>query len=125
MASTARHESTNAARTDSPCPFGFARASCIFSLAAAGITGARTQLPPATAQAVAELRKHTDTPICVGFGVSSPEQVRAVVSAADGAIVGSAIVKRIAAAAEAGKDRAAMVKEVGQFVADLLTATAK
>jgi tryptophan synthase alpha chain len=95
----------------------------VYYISVAGITGARTELPPATAQAVAELRKHTDTPICVGFGISSPQQVQAVIAEADGAIVGSAIVKRITAAAEAGTDRDAMVKEIGDFVEGLLAPT--
>ena len=41
---------------------------------------------------IAELRKHTDKPISVGFGVSTPEQAKQVVEIADGVIVGSAIV---------------------------------
>ena len=44
---------------------------------------------------VADIKKHTDTPVCVGFGISTPEQAVMVASSADGIIVGSAIVKQI------------------------------
>ena len=50
---------------------------------------------------MAELRRHTDAPICLGFGISSPQTVRQACRVADGAIVGSAIVRRIAELAEA------------------------
>jgi len=59
-----------------------------------------------------------DTPICVGFGISRPEMVAEVCTVADGAIVGSAIVKRITE--EKDKPRERMVEEVGQFVSRLL-----
>jgi len=59
-------------------------------------------------------------PICVGFGISSAATVSAVLQAADGAIVGSAIVKRIADAAQRHLDRPALVEEVGQFVNELM-----
>ncbi len=42
------------------------------------------------------LRKHTALPICVGFGISTPEQARTVAQQADGAVVGSVLVNRIA-----------------------------
>jgi tryptophan synthase alpha chain len=48
------------------------------------------------------LRKHTSLPICVGFGISTPEQARAVAQQADGAVVGSVLVNRIA---EWGRDK--------------------
>ena len=58
------------------------------------------------------MREVTDKPIAVGFGISTPEQVRRVCAIADGAIVGSAVVRVIAEA----KDPAA---EAGAFVAEL------
>ena len=89
----------------------------IYFVSVAGITGERTQLPPETIEAVAELRKHTDTPVCVGFGVSNPETVAAVCQVADGAIVGSAIVHRIADHKADTPD--AIAESVGAFVAEL------
>ncbi len=92
----------------------------IYYMSVAGITGERKALPPATIQAVAELRQQTQTPICVGFGVSSPQSVEEVCKAADGAIVGSAIVHRIAEAVKKGLPREQIIPEVGQFVSELL-----
>jgi tryptophan synthase alpha chain len=44
---------------------------------------------------VTAIKHHTDVPVCVGFGISTPEQAAMVASAADGVIVGSAIVKQV------------------------------
>ncbi|MCE5326765.1 MAG: tryptophan synthase subunit alpha [Planctomycetaceae bacterium] len=89
----------------------------VYYMSVAGITGARTALPPETLSAVAELKTKTDTPICVGFGISTPEMVAEVCKVADGAIVGSAIVGRIA---QAAANKETLVKDVGDFVAELL-----
>jgi len=90
----------------------------IYYISVAGITGERDRLPPETTAAVSDLRKHTDTPICVGFGISNPQTVRRVCEAADGAIVGSAIVRRIGDAKDAPRER--LVEQVGRFVGELL-----
>ena len=90
----------------------------IYYVSVAGITGARDRLPEATVAAVAELRKCTDTPVCVGFGVSNAVTVEEVCQVADGAIVGSAIVNRITE--ERDKPAARLVGEVGDFIARLL-----
>jgi tryptophan synthase alpha chain len=92
----------------------------IYFISVAGITGERDRLPAATIAAVAELRRHTGTPVCVGFGVSNAATVAQVCAAADGAIVGSAIVHRIADAAAKKLPRARLVKQVGDFVSELL-----
>ena len=90
----------------------------IYFISVAGITGERSRLPDATIAAVAELRKHTETPVCVGFGISSPEMVRTVCKVADGAIVGSAIVHRITDNKDLPRDE--LVKLVGDFVGELM-----
>ncbi|MHC4562924.1 MAG: tryptophan synthase subunit alpha [Planctomycetota bacterium] len=90
----------------------------IYYISVAGITGERDKLPPETIQAVAELRTHTDTPICVGFGISNAETVRTVCQAADGAIVGSAIIHRITDAKDGPTEQ--LVEKVGSFVGELL-----
>ena len=90
----------------------------IYFISVAGITGQRDRLPEATIAAVAELRKHVDTPVCVGFGISRPEMVADVCKAADGAIVGSAIIRRITDAKAAPRDE--LVARVGAFVGELL-----
>lgn len=91
----------------------------IYYMSIAGITGERKELPPETISAVAELRKHTETPVCVGFGISNPEMVRTVCQVADGAIVGSAIVHRINDAKDSSRDE--LVRQVGEFVSELLS----
>jgi len=93
----------------------------IYYISVAGITGERTALPEATIQAVAQLRTHTDTPVCVGFGISNAETVRTVCAAADGAIVGSAIVHRLEDAAKAGTSREQTIGQIGAFIDELLT----
>ena len=82
-----------------------------------GVTGVRQQLESGLGDRVAQLKGFGPTPVAVGFGISSPEQARQVRSwGADGAIVGSALVKRMAAATEAGADP---VVAAGAFCAEL------
>lgn len=75
----------------------------VYLLARAGITGERAEAPKVSPR-VEKLRSVTRLPIAVGFGVSSPDHVRLVVEAADAAIVGSALVRRIADASAQGQD---------------------
>jgi len=84
-----------------------------------GITGERTELPPGLATLVRDLRAVTTKPICVGFGISTPPQVAAVVRHADGAIVASAIVRLV----ESLAGDPALVRKVGEFVGALKAAT--
>jgi tryptophan synthase alpha chain len=67
----------------------------VYYLSVSGITGAREELPADLAQNVRQLRTMTDRPVCVGFGISKPKHLAALTGIADGAIVGSAIVKRM------------------------------
>jgi len=85
----------------------------------AGVTGARTQLPAGLVDRVQWLRNETDVPILVGFGISSPEQVQAVCEVADGAIVGSALVRLVGerAGGGAGAVAAAVERFAGELVA--------
>ena len=64
----------------------------IYCVSVTGVTGARATLSDEVAPMIAELRKHTDKPVCVGFGISTPEQAQQVAAVADGAIVASAII---------------------------------
>jgi tryptophan synthase alpha chain len=67
----------------------------IYALSRSGVTGGHSA-PAATIPAqVAAIKQYTDVPVCVGFGISNPEQAALVAKSADGIIVGSAIVKRI------------------------------
>jgi tryptophan synthase alpha chain len=92
----------------------------LYYVSVAGITGERTALPPELVDNVGWLRTQTDLPICIGFGISKPAHVKLLAPVADGLIVGSAIVRRIAAASE--KPREQVVREVGDYVAELLAA---
>lgn len=65
----------------------------VYLISRLGVTGMRDQLPPDLADTIARLRRATDLPICVGFGISRPEQARALAVLADGVVVGSAIVR--------------------------------
>ncbi|MFM8735553.1 MAG: tryptophan synthase subunit alpha [Pirellulales bacterium] len=92
----------------------------LYCVSVAGVTGARTELPPGLVDRVAWLRSKTNVPILVGFGISGPDQVRAVAAVADGVIVGSALVRRVAEAA--GQPRPAMLADVSRYAADLAAA---
>ena len=89
----------------------------LYYVSVAGVTGERTALPPDLIANITRLRSESALPICVGFGISGPEQVRLLAPAVDGLIVGSALVRRLADGA--GKPRADVVAEVGRFVAEL------
>lgn len=65
----------------------------LYLVSVAGITGARSDLPPHLAEFVARVRTHTELPLAVGFGIATPAQATAVAGLADGVIVGSALVK--------------------------------
>jgi tryptophan synthase alpha chain len=93
----------------------------LYCVSVAGVTGARTDLPPGLLDRIAWLRTKTEVPIVVGFGISSPEQVRAVAAVADGVIVGSALVRLVAESAAEGQP--AMLAKVERFVGALAAAT--
>jgi tryptophan synthase alpha chain len=67
----------------------------IYYVSREGVTGERTDVADSLEERVSAIRQATSLPIAVGFGISSPEQVRAVAAVADGVVVGSAIVKKI------------------------------
>jgi len=92
----------------------------LYCVSVAGVTGARTDLPPGLIERVTWLRTKTDVPILVGFGISGPEQVKAVAAVADGVIVGSALVRRVAEAA--GTSREQMLADVAAYTRDLAAA---
>ena len=83
----------------------------------AGVTGERRELPPDVIANVAWLRSQTKLPICIGFGIGSVDQVQGLAGKADGLIVGSAIVRRLAKADP--REPSQVVEDVGSFVAEL------
>ena len=73
----------------------------VYTVSLTGTTGERAELPEGLAETVERVRGSTDVPVAVGFGISTPDQARAVADVADGVIVGSRIVR---AAGEGGAD---------------------
>ena len=82
------------------------------------VTGARESLPPRLAENMARIRKVASVPVCVGFGISTPEQAAEIAQYADGVVVGSALVDRIGRATS----REEAVTEAASFVASLKAA---
>jgi tryptophan synthase alpha chain len=87
----------------------------IYVVSLTGVTGERRELPKDLDAQVRTLRLVTTKPVCVGFGVSTPEQVAAVGRLADGVAVGSAIVRTI----EQHTGTTALVDAVGELIATL------
>jgi tryptophan synthase alpha chain len=65
----------------------------IYLVSLTGVTGARDKLPEELESFVGSVRERTEKPLCVGFGVSTPDQARRVAKVADGVIVGSRIIQ--------------------------------
>jgi tryptophan synthase alpha chain len=85
----------------------------LYYVAVAGVTGTKSATGDAIAAAVARLKKHTDLPVAVGFGIRTPAQAAAVAKVADAAVVGSALVDRVASSLDAsGKATPALIKTV-------------
>ncbi len=84
----------------------------IYYISREGVTGMRTSVAPNLTSQVAKIRAHTDLPVAVGFGISNPEQAKAVAQNADAIVAGSAVVNQIA---ENGKSPE-LVARVGGFV---------
>ena len=92
----------------------------LYYVSVTGITGERQSLPTDLAENVAWLRSRTKLPICIGFGISSPDHIRNLAPSADGLIVGSAIVRRIENCPP--PDRQNRIREIGEYVGSLLAA---
>lgn len=85
----------------------------IYYVSRLGVTGAQTEVAEGIAEQVAVIKKASDVPVCVGFGVSNPAQAAQVAATAEGVVVGSAIVKLIGANGTA--------PDLAQKVQDLVT----
>jgi tryptophan synthase alpha chain len=92
----------------------------LYYVSVTGITGERTDLPQELVDEVGWLRDRTELPICIGFGISQPEHVRLLAPAADGVIVGSAIVRRCAEGAATIADKT--TSDIGKYVETLIDA---
>lgn len=90
----------------------------IYYVSREGVTGMQTRIADTIAARVELIRAHTNLPIAIGFGVSSPDQARAVAAFGDAVVVGSAIVNRVA---QLGTDPR-LVSEVASFVRQMVEA---
>ena len=99
---------------DARLPAVLARtAGFIYYVAIAGITGTRSAATPDVAAAVARVKRHSELPVAVGFGIRTPQQAAAIARVADAAVVGSALVARVAAELdETGKPKPGLVAAV-------------
>jgi tryptophan synthase alpha chain len=96
----------------------------VYYVSIAGITGTRSAASEDVSAAVARLKRHTDLPVAVGFGIKTADQAAAVAKVADAAVVGSALVSRIAthvgeggkASPKAIEDTLALVRELAAGV---------
>ena len=80
----------------------------VYAVGLLGVTGEREELSSSASVLAGAIKRHTDTPVLVGVGISTPEQAKEVCRVADGVVVGSALVRRILE----NKSR----KEIGEFV---------
>ncbi len=96
----------------------------IYCVSTTGVTGARTSLRTDLPEFVARVRRHTDLPLAVGFGVSTSEQAAAVASYADGVIIGSALVDMIARSASLATALTDLGVYLGEVGAAMAAATA-
>jgi tryptophan synthase alpha chain len=98
-------------------------AGFIYCISVAGTTGVRDQLPAELQQQLAWLKTQTRLPLAVGFGISRPDQVDSLRGLADGVIVGSAIVKHVAAVGEGKATLEQALRNIGALSAEMVAAT--
>jgi tryptophan synthase alpha chain len=94
----------------------------VYYVSITGITGAAAADSTAVGDAVARIKRHTRLPVCVGFGIRTPETARAIAESANGAVVGTALVDALRGSLDA--EGRATAKTVGA-VADLVAALAQ
>lgn len=96
----------------------------LYYVSMAGVTGSKAVSSTPVEKAITDLRKSTDLPVVVGFGITTPEQVKQLAKSADGVVVGSAIINRIAASLDAeGRAKLGLVDDVLTFVESLAKGT--
>jgi tryptophan synthase alpha chain len=96
----------------------------LYCVSVSGVTGSKAAQLATIASTVERLKAASDVPVAVGFGIRTPEQVREVAAIADGVIVGTAIVEKIAAGLDAdGRPLPDLKQSVLEFVGELAKAT--
>ena len=92
----------------------------VYYVSIVGITGTKSAASGEVTEAVSRLRRHTDLPVAVGFGIKTPQQAGGVAAVADAAVVGSALVDTIAAGLDGqGKASPGLVEDVLAFVSKM------
>lgn len=92
----------------------------VYYVSITGITGAAAADAEVVAEAVARIKRHTDLPVCVGFGIRTPQTARAIAANADGAVVGTALVDALRGSLDAeGRATANTVNAVAALAASL------
>jgi tryptophan synthase alpha chain len=92
----------------------------VYYVSITGITGSASADTEQVAVAVGRIKRHTHLPVCVGFGIRTPDQARAIASRADGAVVGTALVDALCASLDAeGRATGKTVTAVADLVASL------
>jgi tryptophan synthase alpha chain len=94
----------------------------VYYVSITGITGSASADSGAVGEAVSRIKRHTKLPVCVGFGIRTPENARAIAAKADGAVVGTALVDAVRGSLDA--EGRATARTVGA-VADLVVALAQ
>jgi len=92
----------------------------VYYVSITGITGSASADSNVVGEAVARIKRHTKLPVCVGFGIRTPEAARAIAENANGAVVGSALVDALRASLDAeGRATAKTVPAVADLVSSL------
>lgn len=91
----------------------------IYALSRTGVTGARAAPQEGIGEIVQSIKQHTKTPVCIGFGINSPDQAKMVADVSDGVVVGSAIVSQVAK----NHDNPRVADVVATFAKPLIQAT--
>ena len=92
----------------------------VYYVSITGITGAAAADSKVVGEAVARIKRHTKLPVCVGFGIRTPQAAQAIAEKADGAVVGTALVDALRGSLdEEGRATAKTVTAVADLVASL------
>lgn len=98
---------------------GEASTGFLYYVSRTGVTGTQSTVSASLAQELETIGAKVNIPVCVGFGISTPEQVKAVAALADGVVVGSALVKLIEESASVEEAEQKLSREVARLVAPL------
>lgn len=94
----------------------------LYCISVAGTTGVRAELPAELQQQLKDLRRKTNLPLAVGFGISRPDQVATLRGLADGIIIGSAIVRQMEPLSNGSTKRSDVLATIGTFAGEMVSA---